>query len=345
MNGFLCPIPLSPTDFVQLSHGGAGRIAQRLLDNVFRPILGNPELNLKHDSATLDIPPGRLALTTDAFVVQPWRFPGGNIGSLAVHGTVNDLAMSGAKPIAMSLAFVIEEGFPVMALAEIAQAVKEATVRAGIFVAAADTKVVERGKGDGIYLSASGIGQVVSPLPILPSSVREGDAILLSGDVGRHGAAVMTVRDGLEVDPPIESDSAAVHEPVLAMLEVGIEVHCLRDVTRGGLATVLNEIAADGPAAVRIEEDKIPVREDVAAVCEILGLDPLYVACEGRFVAFVPADRSEQALEIMRRYDVSNGAVQIGLAEGTKGRVEMRGRIGVLRILDLLSGEQLPRIC
>jgi len=345
MNNFHCPFPYTATDFVQLSHGGSGRIAQRLLDAVFRPILGNPLLDLKHDSAILAIPGGRIAITTDAFVVHPWRFPGGNIGSLAVHGTVNDLAMSGARPVAISLAFVIEEGFAISALAEIAQSIRESVDRASVYVGAADTKVVERGKGDGIYISAAGVGEVVAVNPILPTSVTEGDAILLSGDVGRHGAAVMTVRDGLEVDPPIESDSAAVHEPVLAMLEAGIDIHCLRDVTRGGLATVLNEIATDGSAPIRIDEDKIPVREDVTAVCEILGLDPLYVACEGRFVAFVPADQAERALEVMRQFDVAKGAVRIGIAEGTKGRVEMKGRIGVLRILDLLSGEQLPRIC
>lgn len=340
-----CPVPISGAEFVQLAHGGSGRVAQRLLDTVFRPILGNPQLDLKHDAATLSVPAGRLAFTTDAFVVHPWRFPGGNIGSLAIHGTVNDLAMSGARPVGVSLAFVIEEGFPVASLSEIVASIGDAVRRASVQVLAADTKVVERGKADGIYISAAGIGEVVSPIPILPSSVRAGDAILLSGDVGRHGAAVMTARDGLQVDPPIDSDSAAVHEPVLAMLAEGVEVHCLRDVTRGGLATVLNEIAVDGGVGIRIEEAKATVRDDVAAVCELLGLDPLYVACEGRFVAFVPEAQAETALTILRRFDVSADAGLLGLVGGKAGSVIMKGRIGVDRVLDLLSGDQLPRIC
>ncbi|HWA82155.1 MAG TPA: hydrogenase expression/formation protein HypE [Fimbriimonadaceae bacterium] len=339
-----CPVPISSAEFVQLAHGGSGRMAQRLLDTVFRPILGNPELDLKHDAATLHIPSGRLAFTTDAFVVHPWRFPGGDIGSLAIHGTVNDLAMGGARPVGVSLAFVIEEGFPVASLAEIVSSIGQAASRASVQVLAADTKVVERGKADGIYISAAGIGEVVTPSPILPSSVRVGDAILLSGDVGRHGAAVITARDGLEVDPPIDSDSAAVHEPVLAMLTEGIEVHCLRDVTRGGLATVLNEIAGDGGVGIHIEESKASVRDDVAAVCELLGLDPLYVACEGRFVAFVPEPQADRALDVMRRFEVAGDAVWIGRVREGSG-VTMRSRIGVDRVLDLLSGDQLPRIC
>ncbi|HVT10805.1 MAG TPA: hydrogenase expression/formation protein HypE [Fimbriimonadaceae bacterium] len=339
-----CPVPISSAEFVQLAHGGSGRVAQRLLDMVFRPVLGNPQLDLKHDAATLDIPSGRLAFTTDAFVVHPWRFPGGDIGSLAIHGTVNDLAMGGARPIGVSLAFVIEEGFPVASLADIVASIGQAADRASVRVLAADTKVVERGKADGIYISAAGIGEVVSAVPILPASVRAGDAVLLSGDVGRHGAAVMTARDGLEVDPPIDSDSAAIHEPVLAMLAEGVEVHCLRDVTRGGLATVLNEIAGDGGIGIHIEEPAVAVRDDVAAVCELLGLDPLYVACEGRFVAFVPEPQAEIALGIMRRFEVSSGTAAIGSVREGSG-VTMRSRIGVDRVLDLLSGDQLPRIC
>lgn len=345
MMNLSCPVPIAAAEYVQLAHGGAGLVAQRLLDSVFRPILGNPQLDLRHDSATLQVDAGRLAYTTDAFVVHPWRFPGGNIGSLAVHGTVNDLAMSGARPMGISLAFIIEEGFPVADLREIVAAIKVAVDEASVQVLAADTKVVERGKADGIYISASGIGEVISPLPILPGSVREGDAILLSGDLGRHGTAVMTARDGLEVEPPIDSDSASIHRPVLAMLEAGIEVHCLRDITRGGLATVLNEIAADGGIGVHIDESKALVREDVAAVCELLGLDPLYVACEGRFIAFVPADQTERALGVMRAHEVSCDSVLLGNVRGGAQRVTMRGRIGVDRVLDLLSGDQLPRIC
>jgi hydrogenase expression/formation protein HypE len=345
MSGFTCPVPFTSQDVIQLAHGGSGRVAQRLLDQVFRPALGNPVLDERHDSATLSFAGGRLAYTTDGFVVHPWRFPGGNIGSLAVHGTVNDLAMAGARPLAMSVAFILEEGLLFADLAEIVACMQKAAEQAGVSVVAADTKVVERGRADGIYICASGIGEVVSKAPILPTSIQEGDAVVVSGDLGRHGAAVMTARDGLEVDPPIESDSAAVHEPALALLNAGLDVHCFRDVTRGGLATILNEIASEGQVGIRIEEDLVPVREDVSSVCEILGLDPLYVACEGRFVAFVPEAQVDEAIRLLRGYEVSAGAKIIGHVGGVKGRVTMKGRIGVERVLDLLSGEQLPRIC
>ncbi|MBS1706305.1 MAG: hydrogenase expression/formation protein HypE [Armatimonadetes bacterium] len=340
-----CPIPSVDQSIVQLAHGGAGRIAQKLLDQVFRPILHNPALDELHDSARVTSESGKLAFSTDAFVVHPWRFPGGDIGSLAVHGTVNDLAMAGARPLALSMAFIIEEGFKIADLMTVIESMRNAADRARVAVVAADTKVVERGKGDGIFLVSSGIGEMVAERPILPTSVREGDRVIVSGCLARHGVAVMCARDGLDLDPVVESDSTLVHEPALALLKEGIEVHCFRDITRGGLATVLNEIASAGSVGIRIEEARTPVREDVASVCELLGLNPLYVACEGRFVAFVAEKHASRAIEILRDYDCSKGATDIGVVEGRAGQVVMKSLIGVDRVLDLLSGEQLPRIC
>ncbi|HEY0868415.1 MAG TPA: hydrogenase expression/formation protein HypE [Fimbriimonas sp.] len=347
MNAFelRCPLPMPADGVIQLAHGGGGRVMQRLLETVFLPSFANEALNERHDASVIEFGGERLAMTTDAFVVRPWRFPGGDIGSLAVHGTVNDLAMAGAKPVALSAAFVLEEGLARADLAEIVESMRRAAEKAGVPIVTGDTKVVERGKGDGVYIATTGVGKVVAPHPILPRQVRVGDAVLLSGDVGRHGAAVISVREGLEIDAGIESDSASVHEPVLALLAEGIRVHCLRDVTRGGLATVLNEVAVDGGIQVAIEETRVPITDEVAGVCEILGLDPLYVACEGRFVAFVAPEDATRALGIMRRFEPSADAVQIGSVRDGKGLVTMKSRIGVERVLDLLSGEQLPRIC
>ncbi|MCW5940589.1 MAG: hydrogenase expression/formation protein HypE [Fimbriimonadaceae bacterium] len=340
-----CPTPLPVDGVVQLAHGGGGRIAQRLLETVFFDAFANPILDRRHDAAVLSLGERRLAMTTDGFVVRPWRFPGGNIGSLAVHGTVNDLAMAGARPLGVSAAFILEEGFPIASLREVVDSVRTAARDAGVSIVAGDTKVVERGKGDGVYITTTGVGEVIAPDPIDPSRIRPGDAILVSGDVGRHGAAVMTAREGLELDTVILSDSAAVHHPILAMLERGVTVSCLRDATRGGIATILNELARDARVGVRIAEAAVPVADDVASVCELFGLDPLYVACEGRFVAFVPESDVDAALEVLREFEVSAGACRVGTVQGRAGEIAMTGRLGVERVLDLLSGEQLPRIC
>lgn len=340
-----CPSPLPADGVVQMAHGGGGRLSQRLLETVFFDAFANPALDARHDAAVLNLAGRRLAVSTDGFVVRPWRFPGGDIGSLAVHGTVNDLAMAGARPLGLTAAFVLEEGFPLASLREVVAGMREAARRAGVSIVAGDTKVVERGKGDGVYVTTTGVGEVVSARPIEPSQIQVGDAILLSGDVGRHGAAVMTAREGLELDTAIASDSAAVHRPVLDLLERGIAVSCLRDATRGGLATVLNELARDAGVGIRIEEAAVPVAEDVAGVCELFGLDPLYVACEGRFVAFVPEAEVEEALRALRAHEVSWASCRIGTVQGRAGEVTMTGRLGVERVLDLLSGEQLPRIC
>jgi hydrogenase expression/formation protein HypE len=341
-----CPVPLPPGGKVTLGHGGGGRLTQNLLESLFLPAFSNPALLARHDSAVLTAGTARLAFTTDSYVVRPLFFPGGDIGSLAINGTVNDLAMSGARPLALSAAFIIEEGCAIETLSRITASMQAAAARAGVQIVTGDTKVVDKGKGDGVYINTAGIGIVEGSLDIQPARVRAGDAVLLSGDVGRHGMAIMAVRESLEFESTIESDCAPLHEPVAALLQAGIEVHCLRDLTRGGLATALNEIAQTARLSVEIVETEIPVEPQVQGACEILGLDPLYVANEGRFAAFVPERDVERALQILRAHSVSSQARVIGkVSDATPGCVVMRTRIGSQRVLDLLSGEQLPRIC
>jgi hydrogenase expression/formation protein HypE len=341
-----CPLPLSGHDRVQLAHGGGGRLSRELLERLFLPAFANPALAARHDSAVLPIGGLRLALTIDAYVVHPRRFPGGDIGRLAVYGTVNDLAMAGARPLALSVAFVLEEGLDLAELGEVVATMRDAAATCGVALVAGDTKVVDRGKGDGVFVTTSGVGLVPEGVDIRPARVRPGDAVLLSGDVGRHGIAVLSVREGLAFESPVESDCAPLADLVAALLEAGIDLHCLRDATRGGLASVLNEIASDAGVAVEIDEAAVPVNDSVAAACELLGLDPLYVACEGRMAVFVAGCDAERALEVLRRDPRGAGAAHIGTV-GDAGRagVTLRTRIGTRRTLDLLSGEQLPRIC
>ena len=342
----VCPVPLGDYAHVLLAHGGGGRLTKRLIDEVFHPAFRNPLLDCQHDGAVLPVSPHRLALTTDAFVVRPLFFPGGDIGTLAVNGTVNDLAMCGARPLYLSASFVIEEGLPFETLRRVVASMKRAADTAGVRVVTGDTKVVDRGKGDGLYLSTSGVGAIEHDLPIGPASVRSGDAVILSGDIGRHGMAVMAVREGLAFETPIESDCAPVADPVLALLAAGVEVRCLRDPTRGGLAAVLVEIAETAGVRVHVEEPAIPVDEPVRGACEVLGIDPLYVACEGRFVAFVPAGQADRAVAVLRDHPVSSGACRIGEVEaGTDGLVTMTSSVGTRRVIDLQTGELLPRIC
>jgi hydrogenase expression/formation protein HypE len=341
-----CPLPLQHYPNILLAHGGGGKLMHQLIDQVFLASFGDAPLSAQHDSAVLPIGKARLAFTTDSYVVRPIFFPGGNIGSLAVHGTVNDLAMSGARPVYLSAGFILEEGLLVETLWRVVQSMQQAAAAARVQIVTGDTKVVDKGKGDQLYINTAGIGLVEHALNISPRSVREKDVILLSGDVGRHGMAVMAVREGLEFETTIKSDSASVAGLVEKLILGGIEVHCLRDTTRGGLATTLNEIAQSSGLGIQIEEARVPVREDVQAACEILGFDPLYVACEGRFVAFVPLDQAEQALEILRRHPLGENAARIGeVVLGPQGMVKMKSRIAASRILDMLSGEQLPRIC
>jgi len=300
----------------------------------------------RHDGAVLDLGDARLAFTTDSYVVKPRFFPGGDLGSLAVHGTVNDLAMCGARPLGLGLGLILEEGFPMEELRRILASLRRAAAEAGVAVLTGDTKVVDRGKGDGLYLNTSGIGIVEHALEIGPAAIREGDAILLSGDLGRHGIAVLAAREGLAFETSIESDSAPVHEPVLALLEAGLPVHCLRDLTRGGLASALKELMLDAGLAARIREAEIAVEPQVRGACEMLGLDPLHVANEGRFVAILPETAAAEALAVLRRFPVSQDAVRVGSIEaGPPGRVVLHSLVGTTRIVEMLHGEPLPRIC
>jgi len=342
-----CPIPASSYAHVVLAHGGGGRLMHQLIEKIFLAALGGPDPGNRHDGAVLAPPSGRLAFTTDSYVVRPLFFPGGDIGSLAVHGSVNDLAMCGARPLWLSAGFILEEGLAMETLWKVALSMGRAAGAAGVRVVTGDTKVVEHGKGDGIFINTAGIGVVEHDLAISPAAVREGDAVILSGDVGRHGIAVLASREGLGFESEIESDSAPVAAPVLDLIRAGATIHCLRDLTRGGLATSLVEIAEASRVHVRIDESAVPVREDVQGACELLGFDPLYVANEGRFVCFLPAAQAGKALEILRSHPVSAGACEVGrvLEGGDPGRVTLTSRIGATRVIEMLSGEQLPRIC
>jgi len=341
-----CPLPIQQYSHVLMAHGGGGKLMHQLLESVFGKAFSNPILDTRHDSAQFTVPPGKLAMTTDSYVVRPLFFPGGDIGSMAVHGTVNDLAMSGARPLYLSCAFIIEEGLPMETLWRMVCSMRDAARRCSVQIITGDTKVVDKGKGDGLFINTTGIGVIEHSLSIAPQSVQLSDAVLVSGDLGRHGMAIMAVREGLQFESQIESDSAPVHEVVRDLLKAGIEIHCLRDLTRGGLASALNEIAETAGVKIAVEEKSIPVREAVHAACEILGLDPLHVANEGRFVVFVASKDAERALDIMRKHEVSAGSAAIGKVTGkSEPLVVLRSRIGASRILDMPSGEQLPRIC
>jgi hydrogenase expression/formation protein HypE len=317
-----------------------------LIEKMFVPEFKNPALEARHDSAILNLDGKRLAFTTDSYVVSPIFFPGGDIGSLAVYGTVNDLSMSGARPLYISTGLIIEEGLPMETLWKIIQSMKEAASKVKVEIVTGDTKVVDKGKGDGIFINTAGIGLVEHNLIINPSSVTPGDIIILNGDIGRHGIAIMAQREGLEFETTIESDSAPLNHIVSELIKSGIQIHCMRDLTRGGLASALVEIAEASKHNINIVEADIPVREDVAGACEILGFDPMYVANEGRFISFVPEKYVEKALDIMNSYHSGKGAKIIGkVTSGTKGFVTMKSKIGATRIVDMLSGEQLPRIC
>jgi hydrogenase expression/formation protein HypE len=340
-----CPTPLKHTT-IQLAHGGGGRLMRQLIEEVFLEPPGAPVLAERHDSAVVPLGGERLALTTDSYVVTPRFFPGGDIGKLAVYGTVNDLAMAGARPLYLSAGFILEEGLALEELRRVVASMREAARECGVALVTGDTKVVDRGKADGLFINTTGAGRVPEHLSIHPRRVRPGDAVLVSGDVGRHGIAVLSVREGIAFETEVQSDCAPLTPLVAAVLEAGVDVHCLRDTTRGGLAAALNEIALDSGLGVIVDETAVPVDEAVAGACELLGLDPLYVACEGRMVLFVPEPQAEVALEALRRHPLGAGASIIGrVTEGPAGVVSLRTRLGGQRLLDLLSGEQLPRIC
>jgi hydrogenase expression/formation protein HypE len=341
-----CPAPAGPGDRVQLAHGGGGRWMKRLLDEIVLPHFANPALNQQHDGAVVPFGGGRLAFTTDSYVVHPLFFPGGDIGALAVNGTVNDLAMCGARPLHLSAGLILEEGLEFDLLRRVLASMRAAVQAAGVTLVTGDTKVVDHGKGDQLFINTAGIGVVETRLSIRPSSVRPGDAVLVSGDLGRHGVAILSVREGLEFGGAIESDCAPLWGPVEALLDQGIEIHCLRDLTRGGLSSALNEIAATRLLGVRLRETAVPVDETVQGACELLGLDPLYVANEGRFAAFLPAAQAERAAGILRRHPGGARAAVVGqVVESHPGTVIVETAAGASRVLDMLSGEQLPRIC
>ena len=345
--GGSCPLPLSDYPTVQMAHGGGGKLSQQLIEGLLVPSFDNPLLAALHDGAILPMGNARLAFSTDSYVVRPLFFPGGDIGKLAVHGTVNDLAMCGARPLALSCGLILEEGLPMETLTRVVASMRAAASAVGVQIVTGDTKVVDRGKGDGVYINTAGIGLVAEGVMIDPTRARPGDAVLVSGAIAEHGIAIMSVREGLEFASPIESDTAPLHELVARLLDrLGDDVHVLRDPTRGGVASSTNEIAARAGVGIRLDEMAIPVPEAVRGACELLGLDPLYVANEGKLLAIVARDAAEAALETLRAHELGRQAAIIGeVVDGRAGLVTLRSTIGGSRIVDLLTGEQLPRIC
>ncbi|HUN90195.1 MAG TPA: hydrogenase expression/formation protein HypE [Terriglobales bacterium] len=344
--GSSCPLPLTHNDQIVLGHGSGGKLSAQLIETVFLPAFSNPLLDKLDDQAVLQINGSRLAFTTDSFVVTPIFFPGGDIGRLAVNGTVNDLAMSGARPLYLAAAFILEEGLATADLRRVVESMSAAAREAGVQLVTGDTKVVNRGKGDKVFISTTGIGVIERPVNISASRAQPGDKIILSGYIGDHGMAILSQRENLEFEGTIESDCAALHGLVAAMLDVTLDIHSLRDPTRGGVATVLNEIAKQSNVGMSLNETGIPVHDTVRGACEILGLDPLYVANEGKLVAIVGAGSAESVVEKMRTHPLGRDARIIGdVVDQHPGMVLMKTEIGGTRMIDTLFGEQLPRIC
>ncbi|MEM1219042.1 MAG: hydrogenase expression/formation protein HypE [Bacteroidota bacterium] len=341
-----CPMPKLDFEVITLGHGSGGRLTNRLLDSGVFELLKNDWLDQRHDGAILPLE-GPTAFTTDSFVISPIFFPGGNIGALAVHGTVNDLAMCGASPQFLSLSFIIEEGLAMQDFWDVLVGIRQAANAAGVHIVTGDTKVVERGKGDKIFINTTGLGAVHPSASIATDRVRQGDKIIVSGPLAAHGMAIMSVREGLEFETTIESDSKALHRPILAALErFGHGIHLLKDPTRGGLATVLNEIARDSQLGIQIGQDQLPIDHQVAGACELLGLDPLYVANEGVFVAIVDNEMADDILAFLRTFSESERATLIGtIVEDHPKKVVMTSGMGGRRVVNMLVGEQLPRIC
>lgn len=331
-----------------MGHGGGGKLTAQLIDGIFRPAFANAALEMQHDGAVVTLPADRMAFSTDSYVVSPIFFPGGDIGTLAVTGTCNDLAMCGARPRFLSCGFILEEGLKTEALIAIARSMKASAEEIGVQLVTGDTKVVDKGKGDQMFINTAGIGAVESKGIIGPAALQAGDAILLSGDIGRHGVAILSKREGLAFESEIVSDCAHLTPAIMALIEAGVELHCLRDLTRGGLSTALVELAEASRLRLVADEEIVPVSDEVRGACEILGLDPMYVANEGRFVACVAAGDAALALDILRGFPVTAGAVIAGEIQPDlrqQGRAIVRTGFGVERIVDRLSGEQLPRIC
>ncbi len=345
--GLQCPIPISEYPSVLMAHGGGGRLTQMLIDRMFVPAFDNPTLEMLHDGAILEANGARLAFSTDSFVINPIFFPGGDIGSLAIHGTVNDLAMCGARPLGLSTALILEEGLPMEQLWRVVQSMQQAARAVGAPIVTGDTKVVNRGKGDGVFINTTGLGLIPAGVQVSPKRARPGDVVLINGAIAVHGIAIMSVREGLEFDTTLESDSAPLYELIAAALNVaGDKVHVLRDPTRGGLASSLNEIAAQARVGIRLNEADLPIWEQVRGACEILGLDPLYVANEGKALLIVAREAAAEVLAALQAHPLGLEAAIIGeVVEDHPGKVFMRSRIGGLRVVDMISGEQLPRIC
>ncbi len=345
-----CPAPLAAKDTILLGHGSGGKLSAALIRDIFLPVFQNPVLARLDDQAIVNVNGQRLAITTDSFVVKPLFFPGGDIGSLAVHGTVNDLAMGGATPLFLSAAFIIEEGFSMQELRRVVNSLQRAAAEAGVQVVTGDTKVVEKGKGDGLFINTTGIGLVPEGVDLSADRARPGDKVLLSGSIGDHGIAILAQREGLEFETQIQSDSAALHTLVAEMLGVTSNVRprirCMRDPTRGGVSSALNEIAQQSRVGIELEEVALPIHEEVRSACELLGLDPLYVANEGKLIAIVAPEAAGAILQAMKRHPQGAEAQIIGtVKEANSGLVTMRTPLGTTRVVDMLSGDQLPRIC
>jgi hydrogenase expression/formation protein HypE len=341
-----CPIPISDYREIVLAHGSGGKLSQQLIQKIVVPQFRNELLEPLHDGAIFSVNGARLAFSTDSFVVSPIFFPGGDIGKLAVHGTVNDLSMCGARPLYLSAGFILEEGTSMEDFWRIVSSMREAAAEAGVALVTGDTKVVDRGKADKIFINTSGIGVVPDGVDIAPGRARVGDKVILSGEIAVHGMAIMSVREGLEFETQIASDTASLNRLVESILAAAPDVHVLRDPTRGGVTSALTEIAQTAKVGIRLDEAQIPISEEVKGACEILGLDPLYVANEGKLLAIVPAESADAALTAMRTHPLGSKAALIGeVVADHPAFVTMKTRVGGTRVVDMLSGEQLPRIC
>ena len=346
LESWSCPLPLRDQPNIVLGHGGGGKLSAELIEHVFLPAFGNEHLDGLGDSSVLELPPGRVAMSTDSFVVRPRLFPGGNIGELAINGTVNDVAMSGAVPQYISVAMILEEGLPIAELAWLADAMARAARKAGVQLVTGDTKVVDRGHGDGVYINTTGIGVVPDGVDIHPRNIKPGDAVLINGTIGDHGMAFMSVREGLEFESTIKSDTAALNGLIAELLEADFDVHALRDPTRGGLAATLNEFAVAAQVGIEADENALPVERAVASACEMLGMDPFYVANEGKVVVVVPAEQAERALEVMHANELGTRAAQVAQVDDAHpGMVVAKTGLGATRVVATQVGEQLPRIC
>lgn len=344
-SNWVCPTPLRDYPAIVMGHGAGGKLSAELITHLFLPAFGGPHGPLA-DAALIDAGGARLAISTDSFVVRPIFFPGGNIGELAINGTINDIAMMGAQPIALTASFILEEGMPLAQLGLIAESMGRAAHNAGVTLIAGDTKVVDRGHGDGVYITTTGFGLVPAGITIGPEHARSGDAIIVSGPIGLHGIAILSVREGIEFGAPVTSDTAALYGLVSTMLASGARIHTLRDPTRGGVAAALNEIATTAQIGIEIIERDIPIPPAVQAACELLGMDPLHIANEGKLIAFVERDDAERLLVAMRTHPLGRDAALIGYATTDHpGVVVARTGIGGMRVVDTLVGEQLPRIC